>query len=61
MGVKTHKPTTPTMRYQITPDFVEVTTHRPEKSRPPVTPSLPSKPSDAKTADKHALSNSEVL
>lgn len=32
MGVKTHKPTTPTMRYQITPDFAEVTTNKPEKS-----------------------------
>jgi len=32
MGVKTHRPTTPTMRYQITPDFAEVTRSKPEKS-----------------------------
>ncbi len=31
MGVKTHKPTTPTMRYQITADFVELTTRTPHK------------------------------
>ena len=31
MGIKTHKPTTPTMRYQITSDFAEVTTTTPEK------------------------------
>ena len=31
MGVKLHKPTTQTMRYQITSDFVEVTTTTPEK------------------------------
>ena len=31
MGVKTHKPYTPTMRYQITSDFAEVTTTKPEK------------------------------
>ena len=31
MGVKTHKPYTPTMRYQITPDFAEVTTTTPER------------------------------
>ena len=32
MGVKTHKPTTPTMRYQITSDFTELTTARPHKA-----------------------------
>ena len=32
MGVKTHRPYTPTMRYQITADFAEVTTTKPEKS-----------------------------
>lgn len=32
MGVKIHRPTTPTMRYQITPDFVELTKKKPEKS-----------------------------
>lgn len=32
MGTKTHKPTTPTMRYQVTSDFAEVTKGRPEKS-----------------------------
>ncbi len=31
MGVKTHRPTTQTMRYQITQDFVEVTSTTPEK------------------------------
>ena len=31
MGVKTNRPTTQTMRYQITSDFVEVTTTTPEK------------------------------
>ena len=31
MGIKTHKPYTPTMRYQITSDFAEVTTDKPEK------------------------------
>ena len=31
MGVKTHKPYTPTMRYQITADFAELTTNKPEK------------------------------
>ncbi len=31
MGIKTHKPTTPTMRYQITSDFAEVTRSTPEK------------------------------
>ena len=31
MGVKTHKPTTPTMRYQVTSDFAELTTDRPYK------------------------------
>ncbi|MBI3011213.1 MAG: 50S ribosomal protein L2 [Candidatus Omnitrophica bacterium] len=31
MGIKTHKPTTPTMRYQITADFSEITTSEPEK------------------------------
>ncbi len=32
MGTKTHKPTTPTMRYQITSDFAELTKRQPEKS-----------------------------
>ena len=32
MGTKTHKPTTPTMRYQVTSDFMEVTKGHPEKS-----------------------------
>ena len=32
MGIKTHKPTTPTMRYQVTSDFTEITKHTPEKS-----------------------------
>ena len=32
MGVKTHRPYTPTMRYQVTADFAEVTTTKPEKS-----------------------------
>jgi len=32
MGVKTHKPTTPSQRYIISSDFVEVTTSKPEKS-----------------------------
>ena len=31
MGVKTHKPYTPTMRYQVTADFAEVTTEQPHK------------------------------
>ena len=31
MGVKQHKPYTPTMRWQITPDFAELTTTKPEK------------------------------
>ena len=31
MGIKTHKPTTPTMRYQVTSDFSEITKTRPEK------------------------------
>lgn len=31
MGVKTHRPTTQTMRYQITQDFSEVTASRPQK------------------------------
>ncbi len=31
MGVKTHKPTTPTMRFQVTSDFSELTTSTPEK------------------------------
>jgi large subunit ribosomal protein L2 len=31
MGIKTHKPTTPTMRYQVTSDFAEITTTQPEK------------------------------
>ena len=31
MGIKTHKPYTPTMRFQVTADFAEVTTDRPEK------------------------------
>ncbi|PIQ84499.1 MAG: 50S ribosomal protein L2 [Candidatus Omnitrophica bacterium CG11_big_fil_rev_8_21_14_0_20_63_9] len=31
MGIKTHKPTTSTMRYQITSDFAELTTDRPHK------------------------------
>lgn len=32
MGVKTHKPYTPTMRFQVTSDFAELTTRKPEKS-----------------------------
>ena len=32
MGFKTHRPTTPTMRFQITPDFVEITRDGREKS-----------------------------
>ena len=31
MGVKTHKPTTPTMRFQVTSDFSELTRSKPEK------------------------------
>ena len=31
MGVKTHKPYTPTMRYQVTSDFKELTNTKPEK------------------------------
>ena len=31
MGVKTHKPYTPTMRYQVTADFAELTTDTPHK------------------------------
>ena len=31
MGVKTHKPYTPTMRFQVTSDFSELTTRKPEK------------------------------
>ena len=31
MGIKTHKPTTPTMRYQVTSDFAELTRSKPEK------------------------------
>ena len=31
MGIKTHKPTTPTMRYQVTSDFAELTKAEPEK------------------------------
>ena len=32
MGVKTHRPTTPTMRYQVTSDFSELTTDQPHKA-----------------------------
>lgn len=32
MGIKTHKPTTSTMRYQVTSDFSELTTDRPCKA-----------------------------
>lgn len=32
MGVKTHKPVTPTKRYEITSDFKEITKKKPEKS-----------------------------
>jgi large subunit ribosomal protein L2 len=32
MGVKTHRPTTPTMRFQVTSDFAELTTRKPQKS-----------------------------
>lgn len=32
MGVKIHRPTTPTMRFQITADFAEITTNKPQKS-----------------------------
>ena len=32
MGVKTHRPTTPTRRYQTYTDFSELTTNKPEKS-----------------------------
>ena len=32
MGVKSHKPTTPTRRFQTVSDFKELTTDRPEKS-----------------------------
>ncbi len=32
MGIKTHKPTTPTMRFQVTSDFSEITTATPQKS-----------------------------
>ena len=31
MGIKTHRPTTPTMRYQVTSDFSEITKTTPEK------------------------------
>jgi len=31
MGVKTHRPTTPTRRFQTTADFVELTTNKPHK------------------------------
>ncbi len=31
MGIKQHKPYTPTMRFQVTADFAEVTTDHPEK------------------------------
>ncbi len=31
MGIKTHKPTTPTMRYQVTSDFKELTASKPYK------------------------------
>ena len=31
MGIKTHKPTTSTMRYQVTSDFAEITKSEPEK------------------------------
>src|SRR3989338_6996208 len=31
MGVKTHKPYTPTMRFQVTSDFAELTTDTPHK------------------------------
>ena len=31
MGVKTHKPTTPSMRYIVSSDFVEITKREPEK------------------------------
>jgi large subunit ribosomal protein L2 len=31
MGVKTHKPYTPTMRFQVTSDFAELTTQTPHK------------------------------
>lgn len=31
MGVKLHKPTTATMRFQVTPDFAEITRSEPEK------------------------------
>lgn len=32
MGIKTHRPTTPTRRFQITSDFAEITTSHPAKS-----------------------------
>lgn len=32
MGIKTHKPTTSTMRFQVTSDFAELTTRKPQKS-----------------------------
>ncbi len=32
MGIKTHKPTTPTRRFEVTSDFSELTTSKPQKS-----------------------------
>ena len=31
MGIKTHRPTTPSQRYIVTSDFAELTTDRPYK------------------------------
>jgi large subunit ribosomal protein L2 len=51
MGVKTHKPTTPTMRYQVTADFAELTTERPYK---PLT--VPMKKTGGRNAHGHITS-----
>ncbi|MDP3703344.1 MAG: 50S ribosomal protein L2 [Candidatus Omnitrophota bacterium] len=51
MGVKTHKPTTPTMRFQVTADFAELTTDRPYK---PLT--VPMKKTGGRNAHGHITS-----
>ena len=51
MGVKTHRPTTPSMRYQITSDFAELTRSKPEKQL-----LAPIGRSGGRNADGHATS-----
>ena len=51
MGVKTHKPTSAGTRFQITPDFAELTKARPEKSL-----SVPIKKTGGRNAHGHITS-----